>query len=70
MARVMRLVGDKEGKGSKVMAMGTRVAGKDCVGNNLGDGNGDKGGGLHHCCWHWGLTAARILEKLTRRALL
>jgi hypothetical protein len=28
MAMVMRVVGDKEGKGGKAMATGTRVAGK------------------------------------------
>jgi hypothetical protein len=28
MATVMRVVGNKEGKGSKVMAMATRMAGK------------------------------------------
>jgi hypothetical protein len=46
MATAMRVAGNKEGKGGKVMAMATRLMGGAADGNGKeeGDGNGNEGG--------------------------
>jgi hypothetical protein len=47
MAMAMRVAGDEEGKGTKVMVMATRVVGERTLtnGNKEGNVDGDKGGG-------------------------
>jgi hypothetical protein len=52
MGMVMRVAGDKEGKGGKAMAMVTKGGGRaDSDGNKEGDVDGNKGGGQGRGEW-------------------